>query len=195
VAALVGSLIVAGAASAMGVITLPMVAVCSLAGFIGTNVDSLVGATLENGGYIGNAGTKPDRNTLRRTRCPGVLSVTRTITSGSPLSRRSPFPSTGTTRPLVSYSPCGGAVGKAPAIFRKKQARYATTRVPQQVRRTNATAAETQIPSVPIRVARSPGVRAAISVEFSRVRGVSSSARRMLQRRRPEKGRRRGLPG
>jgi uncharacterized protein (TIGR00297 family) len=70
VAAFVGSLIVAGAASAMGVITLPMVAVCSLAGFIGTNVDSLVGATLENGGYIGNAGTN-----LIATLCGGLVAL------------------------------------------------------------------------------------------------------------------------
>jgi len=70
VAAFVGSLIVAGAASAMGVITLPMVAVCSLAGFIGTNVDSLVGATLENGGYIGNAGTN-----LIATLCGGLVAM------------------------------------------------------------------------------------------------------------------------
>jgi uncharacterized protein (TIGR00297 family) len=70
VAAFVGSLIVAGAASAMGVITLPMVAVCSMAGFIGTNVDSLVGATLENGGYIGNAGTN-----LIATLCGGLVAL------------------------------------------------------------------------------------------------------------------------
>lgn len=57
IAACIGSLAVAGAACVMGVITLPMLAVCTLAGFIGTNIDSLVGATLENRGYIGNAGT------------------------------------------------------------------------------------------------------------------------------------------
>jgi len=56
-AACFGSLAVAGAACLMGVITLPMLPVCTLAGLIGTNIDSLVGATLENRGYIGNAGT------------------------------------------------------------------------------------------------------------------------------------------
>jgi uncharacterized membrane protein len=34
-----------------------MVLVCTFAGFIGTNIDSRIGATLENRGYFGNAGT------------------------------------------------------------------------------------------------------------------------------------------
>lgn len=55
--ALAGGIIVSGAALLLGVITLPMLVACSLAAFIGTNVDSLVGATLENKGFLGNAGT------------------------------------------------------------------------------------------------------------------------------------------
>lgn len=34
-----------------------MMVICTLAGFVGTNIDSLVGATLENRGFLGNAGT------------------------------------------------------------------------------------------------------------------------------------------
>jgi len=34
-----------------------VVAVGTIAGFIGTNIDSLVGAVLENRGVFGNAGT------------------------------------------------------------------------------------------------------------------------------------------
>jgi uncharacterized membrane protein len=34
-----------------------MLVVCTIAGFVGTNLDSLVGALLENKGYLGNAGT------------------------------------------------------------------------------------------------------------------------------------------
>ena len=48
--ALLGGLAVSLAAFFLGVITLPMVLVCTLAGFVGTNIDSLVGATLENRG-------------------------------------------------------------------------------------------------------------------------------------------------
>jgi uncharacterized protein (TIGR00297 family) len=55
--ALLGALFVSVAAFSLGVITLPMVLVCTLAGFVGTNIDSFVGATLENRGFIGNAGT------------------------------------------------------------------------------------------------------------------------------------------
>jgi uncharacterized protein (TIGR00297 family) len=55
--ALLGGLVVSVAAFLLGVITLPMVLLCTLAGFIGTNIDSFVGATLENRGFIGNAGT------------------------------------------------------------------------------------------------------------------------------------------
>ncbi|MDD1693972.1 MAG: TIGR00297 family protein [Methanoregula sp.] len=55
--ALFGGFIVSVAAFLLGVITLPMLAICTLVGFIGTNIDSLVGATLENRGFLGNAGT------------------------------------------------------------------------------------------------------------------------------------------
>jgi uncharacterized protein (TIGR00297 family) len=55
--ALLGGLVISLAAFFLGVITLPMVLVCTLAGFVGTNIDSLVGATLENRGFLGNAGT------------------------------------------------------------------------------------------------------------------------------------------
>lgn len=41
----------------LGVIDLPTLAICSIAGLVGTNLDSLVGAIIENRGYIGNAGT------------------------------------------------------------------------------------------------------------------------------------------
>jgi uncharacterized protein (TIGR00297 family) len=70
IAAVLGALAVAAAAWAMGVTSLPMLAVCTFAGFIGTNVDSLVGATLENGGYIGNAGTN-----LIATLCGGLVAL------------------------------------------------------------------------------------------------------------------------
>ena len=56
-AAVVAAVVVALAAWAMGVADPRMVAATVVAGFIGTNVDSLVGATLENSGRIGNAGT------------------------------------------------------------------------------------------------------------------------------------------
>ncbi|MFY9193856.1 MAG: DUF92 domain-containing protein [Methanoculleus sp.] len=57
VAAIIASMIVAAAAWLMGVADPWMVGVTVIAGFIGTNVDSLVGATLENSGKIGNSGT------------------------------------------------------------------------------------------------------------------------------------------
>lgn len=57
VAALLASAIVAVTAWLMGVADPWMVVVTVIAGFIGTNVDSLVGATLENSGRIGNSGT------------------------------------------------------------------------------------------------------------------------------------------
>ena len=56
-AAITASVLVAAAAWAMGVADPWMVVVTIAAGFIGTNVDSLVGATLENSGRIGNSGT------------------------------------------------------------------------------------------------------------------------------------------
>ena len=57
VAAVIASAIVAVTAWLMGVADPWMVVVTVIAGFIGTNVDSLVGATLENSGRIGNSGT------------------------------------------------------------------------------------------------------------------------------------------
>lgn len=41
----------------LGIIDIPTAIGCVLAGFIGTNIDSLVGAIIENPGMIGNAGT------------------------------------------------------------------------------------------------------------------------------------------
>jgi len=52
-----GGLVISLVAFLLGMITLPMVAVCTLAGFVGTNIDSFIGATLENRGFLGNAGT------------------------------------------------------------------------------------------------------------------------------------------
>jgi uncharacterized protein (TIGR00297 family) len=56
-AAVAASAIVAAAAWVMGVADPRMAVVTVVAGFVGTNVDSLVGATLENSGRIGNSGT------------------------------------------------------------------------------------------------------------------------------------------
>ena len=56
-ASIVAAVLVAAVAWAMGVVDPWMVAVTVAAGFIGTNIDSLVGATLENSGRIGNSGT------------------------------------------------------------------------------------------------------------------------------------------
>ncbi len=55
--ALIGGFVVSLVALALGVITIPMLVICTVAGFVGTNIDSLVGATLENSGFCGNAGT------------------------------------------------------------------------------------------------------------------------------------------
>jgi uncharacterized protein (TIGR00297 family) len=56
--ALMGGLTISLVAFFLGVLTTPsMVMVCTLAGFVGTNIDSVVGATLENRGFLGNAGT------------------------------------------------------------------------------------------------------------------------------------------
>jgi uncharacterized protein (TIGR00297 family) len=55
--AFLGGLIISLVALVLNVITVQMVVVCTLAGFVGTNIDSLVGATLENRGFLGNAGT------------------------------------------------------------------------------------------------------------------------------------------
>ena len=55
--ALGGGLVVAVVAFLLGVISLPVVAVCAFAGFVGTNIDSVAGAIFENRGIWGNAGT------------------------------------------------------------------------------------------------------------------------------------------
>ncbi len=55
----------------LNVITPEMAAVCTIAGFVGTNIDSIIGATLENRGYVGNAGTN-----LIATIGGGVFAVT-----------------------------------------------------------------------------------------------------------------------
>ncbi|NLB00996.1 MAG: TIGR00297 family protein [Methanomicrobiales archaeon] len=57
IAAVIASAVVAVVAWMMGVADPWMVVVTVIAGFVGTNVDSLVGATLENSGRIGNSGT------------------------------------------------------------------------------------------------------------------------------------------
>jgi uncharacterized protein (TIGR00297 family) len=55
--AILGGFLVAMVALALNVVTPVMVIICTLAGFVGTNIDSLIGATLENRGFLGNAGT------------------------------------------------------------------------------------------------------------------------------------------
>jgi uncharacterized protein (TIGR00297 family) len=55
--ALLGGLVISIVALLLKVITPEMAIICTLAGFFGTNLDSLVGATLENKGFLGNAGT------------------------------------------------------------------------------------------------------------------------------------------
>ncbi len=55
--ALMGSVTISLIALLLNVITPEMMVLCSIAGFIGTNIDSLIGATLENRGFLGNAGT------------------------------------------------------------------------------------------------------------------------------------------
>lgn len=55
--ALLGGFIVSVVALLLQVITPQMMAICTLAGFVGTNLDSVIGATLENKGFLGNAGT------------------------------------------------------------------------------------------------------------------------------------------
>jgi len=55
--ALIGGFVVSLTALLLGVINLPMLVICTIAGFVGTNIDSLIGATLENRGFLGNAGT------------------------------------------------------------------------------------------------------------------------------------------
>lgn len=55
--AILGGFVVSFIALLLTVITPEMAVICTFTGFIGTNIDSLVGATLENRGYLGNAGT------------------------------------------------------------------------------------------------------------------------------------------
>ncbi len=55
--ALLGGFVVSVVAMLLNVITPQMMVICTLAGFVGTNIDSVVGATLENKGFLGNAGT------------------------------------------------------------------------------------------------------------------------------------------
>jgi len=51
------ALIISLLAWVLGIIDLPVAVICTIGGFIGTNIDSLVGALMENKGLIGNAGT------------------------------------------------------------------------------------------------------------------------------------------
>jgi uncharacterized protein (TIGR00297 family) len=55
--ALAGAFIISVIAFLLGVIPLPLVVAGTIAGFIGTNLDSVVGAIIENRGVFGNAGT------------------------------------------------------------------------------------------------------------------------------------------
>jgi uncharacterized protein (TIGR00297 family) len=56
--ALLGGFLISLTAYFLNLINNPeMVVICTIAGFVGTNLDSLVGATLENKGFLGNAGT------------------------------------------------------------------------------------------------------------------------------------------
>ena len=55
--ALMGGFVVSLVALLLNVITPWMMVICTIAGFVGTNIDSLIGATLENRGFLGNAGT------------------------------------------------------------------------------------------------------------------------------------------
>ncbi len=52
-----GSLLIAGIALILGIASPALCIACIIAGFIGTNVDSLIGVVFENRGFIGNAGT------------------------------------------------------------------------------------------------------------------------------------------
>jgi len=55
--ALGGSFAVSLVALGLHVISPAMMVICTITGFVGTNLDSLVGALLENKGFLGNAGT------------------------------------------------------------------------------------------------------------------------------------------
>jgi len=56
-AALICAIVISATAFFLGVIDFPTLLICSIAGLVGTNIDSLAGAVIENRGYIGNAGT------------------------------------------------------------------------------------------------------------------------------------------
>jgi uncharacterized protein (TIGR00297 family) len=55
--ALFGGFVVCLVSLLFNVITPGMLVLCTIAGFVGSNIDSIIGATLENRGYLGNAGT------------------------------------------------------------------------------------------------------------------------------------------
>lgn len=55
--AVMGALTISLICVLLGIIDIPAAAVCTLAGFLGVNIDSLVGALMENPGMVGNAGT------------------------------------------------------------------------------------------------------------------------------------------
>jgi uncharacterized protein (TIGR00297 family) len=57
IVALLGGFVVSVVAMLLNVITPQMMVICTLTGFVGTNIDSVIGATLENKGFLGNAGT------------------------------------------------------------------------------------------------------------------------------------------
>jgi uncharacterized protein (TIGR00297 family) len=54
---LVGGFVISVVAMLLSVITPQMMVICTLAGFVGTNIDSVLGAIFENRGFWGNAGT------------------------------------------------------------------------------------------------------------------------------------------
>jgi uncharacterized protein (TIGR00297 family) len=56
-AAVIGAFLISVIAFLLGVIPPPFVAAGTIAGFLGTNIDSYIGALLENRGVFGNAGT------------------------------------------------------------------------------------------------------------------------------------------
>jgi uncharacterized protein (TIGR00297 family) len=55
--ALLGGFTISLVALALGLITPSMLVICTIAAFVGTNIDSFIGATLENREFFGNAGT------------------------------------------------------------------------------------------------------------------------------------------
>ncbi|MDD1718983.1 MAG: DUF92 domain-containing protein [Methanoregulaceae archaeon] len=57
ISALGSSVVISVVAFALGMISPVVMAICVIAGVVGTNIDSLAGSLLENRGLIGNAGT------------------------------------------------------------------------------------------------------------------------------------------